>query len=266
MLYLCYNFAIITWAGENMNGIRRQTIKDFIQKNNVVTIRQLQQLYPQVSLMTIHRDLDALESQGEIVKFRGGAKSVHHAADLEFNIRVQENNPGKLTMARKALSLLQPHSAVFLDASTTNLALARNMPDINVNIFTTGPSIALELCRLHNPVVSLCCGTINRKNLALSGQNTLEMLEKVNIDMAFIGVSGCSVDAGFTCGTESDMLVKRMVIQKARTSVVMCGVDKLKCLMPYTFAHLSDVNYLITDGQMPASFLDAAEKAGIKIL
>ena len=200
------------------------------------------------------------------MKFRGGAKSVRHSGDVEFDERMQANNPGKNAMARKALDLLQPHSAVFLDASTTNLALAKVLPDINLNIFTTGPSIALELCRLHNPVVTVCCGTMNRKNLAVSGQNTLEMLDKINIDMAFIGVSGCSEEAGFTCGTEGDMRVKNMVIQKARTSVLMCGKEKFSYLMPYTFARLTDADYLITDGELPEGFLKAAENANLKIL
>ena len=249
-----------------MYNIRQEKIKEFIESNNVVSIKQLQALFPDVSLMTIHRDLDALEQDGSVVKFRGGAKSVRHANDPEFNVRMHENNVGKLTIARKALELIQPHTSVFLDASTTNLALARSLPDINLNVFTTGPSIALELCRLHNPVVSLCCGTMNRKNLALSGQNTLEMLDKINIDLAFIGVSGCSVEAGFTCGAESDMLVKRKVIQKARTSVLMCGREKLRCLMPYTFADFSDLDYLISDEPMPEQFVEAAEAAGVILL
>ena len=249
-----------------MNSIRQSLIREYIENKNVVTIKELQALCPDVSLMTIHRDLDTLEKDGVIVKFRGGAKSVRHTGDLEFNERMNTNNLGKNTMARKALELLQPHSSVFLDASTTNLALARVLPDINLNIFTTGPSIALELCRLHNPVVSVCCGTLSRKNMALSGQNTLEMLDKINIDMAFIGVSGCNLEAGFTCGTESDMLVKRKVIQKARRSVVMCGRDKLSCLMPYTFANFCDVDYVITDEQMPDEFIRAARAGGVTLL
>ena len=249
-----------------MNGIRQDKIKDFIEEKNVVTIRQLQELFPNVSLMTIHRDLDALETAGAVVKFRGGARSVRYAGDPEFNVRMQDNNSGKILIARKAMELIQPHSSIFLDASTTNLTLARTLPDINLNIFTTGPSIALELCRLHNPVVTLCCGTINRKNLAVSGQNTLEMLEKINIDTAFIGVSGCSVDAGFTCGTEGDMLVKRLVINKARTSVIMCGQEKLRCLMPYTFATMADVDYLISDAVMPEPFQRAAQASGTVLL
>lgn len=249
-----------------MNRIRQDRIKEYIEEKNVVTIKELQDLFPEVSLMTVHRDLDVLEATGAVVKFRGGARSVRYAGDPEFNVRMRDNNSGKLLIARKAMELIQPHSSIFLDASTTNLTLARNLPDMNLNIFTTGPSIALELCRLHNPVVTLCCGTINRKNLALSGQNTLEMLEKINIDMAFIGVSGCSVDAGFTCGTEGDMLVKRLVIQKARTSVVMCTQEKLRCLMPYTFATMKDVDYLISDSPMPEPFQKAAGEYGTILL
>ena len=249
-----------------MYSIRQEQMRAYIEEKNVVTIKELQALFPDVSLMTIHRDLDTLQKSGTVVKFRGGAKSVRHAGDPEFNVRMRENNAGKTVIARKALELIQPHSSVFLDASTTNLALARILPDINLNIFTTGPSIALELCRLHNPVVTMCCGTINRKNLAVSGQNTLQMLENINIDVAFIGVSGCSVDAGFTCGRESDMLVKRLLIHKARTSVAMCGQEKFNCLMPYTYAKMGDFDYLITDGEVPEGFAQAAKEVGMTIL
>ena len=92
------------------------------------------------------------------------------------------------------------------------------------------------------------------------------MLDKINIDMAFIGVSGCSAEAGFTCGTEGDMLVKRKMIGKARTSVVMCSKEKFSCLMPYTFANLSEVNYMITDGSLPDNFRIAADEAGLTVL
>ena len=249
-----------------MNNIRQEQMREYIEKRNLVTIKELQAMFPQVSLMTIHRDLDALEQGGYVVKFRGGAKSVRLNDDPEFHVRVRENNEGKMIIARKALELIQPHTSIFLDASTTNLLLAKSLPDINLNVITTGPSIALELAKLHNPVVTLCCGTLNRKSLALSGQNTLKMLEGINIDLALIGVSGCSADAGFTCGTEGDMLVKRLVIEKARTSVALCGYEKFSALMPYTFSKIEDVDYLICDKAVPESIEAVAESAGVHIL
>lgn len=249
-----------------MNNIRQQLLQEYIEKNNVVTIKELHALCPEVSLMTIHRDLDALEQGGSIVKFRGGARSVRHAGDLGFDIRLQENVSGKYDMAQKALALIQPNSTVFLDASTTNLMLARKLPDTSLNIFTTGPNIAIELCRLMNPNITLCCGTLNRKNMALSGPNALDLLDKINIDLAFIGVSGCFADVGFTCGTEADMVIKRTVIRKARRSVVMCDSTKFSRLMPYTFATFADVDYLISDQAVPTAIAQAAEKAGVTIL
>lgn len=248
-----------------MNTIRQEKILTYIEQNNVATTRELQALCPEVSFMTIHRDLDALEQQGMIIKVRGGAKAVRHAGDIAFDERMQENKRGKSAIAQRAISLIAPYSSVFLDASTTNLMLARRLPDINLNIFTTGPNIAVELCPLSNPVVTMCCGTLNRKNLAVSGQNTLEMLDKINIDIAFIGVSGCSAEVGFTCGTEGDMLVKRLVIRKARTSVILCDGAKFSRLMPYTFAAVEDVDYVISDSPMPEGFAKAAKAAGVTI-
>lgn len=249
-----------------MNHVRQELIRNFIEQNGTVTIKQLQALCPEISLMTIHRDLDALEQCGAITKVRGGARSVLHTGDPGFEERSRENIVGKTAIAKKVLPLIQHGSSVFLDASTTNLILARNLPDISLRVFTTGPNIAMDLCRLHEPTITLCCGTINRKNMALSGQNTLEMLEKINIDMALIGVSGCSAEAGFTCGTEGDMMVKRLVIRKARTVVMLCDHDKFSRLMPYTFADFKDVDYLVSDKTLPETIRLTAVEAGVKIL
>lgn len=249
-----------------MNRIRQERMKKYIESKNIATIKELQALFPEVSLMTLHRDLNALEELGIITKYRGGVRSVHQPDDVEFNIRMKENNTGKMSMMKKAMKLIKPQSSIFLDASTSNLILARNLPDMDLNITTISPNIALELCRLKNPVVNLCGGTMNRRTLSVSGVNTLDLLEKINIDLAFIGVSGCSVEAGFTCGTEADMLIKGSVIKKARTSVILCGADKFKRLMPFTFAKIGDVDYVVSDEALPLDFVQKCEESNVKIL
>ena len=238
-----------------MNTLRQARIKEYIEHKSVATIKELHALFPDVSLMTIHRDLDVLERSGAVIKVRGGAKAVRHAADLGFDIRLEENIDGKLSIAQKALQLIQPYSSIFLDAGTTSLILAQNLPDMSLNIVTTGPNIAIDLCHLSNPTVTMCCGTLNRKNQALSGINTLQMLEKINIDTAFIGVSGCSAESGFTCGTEA-----------ARTSVILCDHTKFSRLMPYTFASFADVKYMVCDGSVPENIAQMAAKNGLTIL
>lgn len=249
-----------------MNRIRQEQIKKYVERKNIATIKELQGLFPGVSLMTLHRDLNALEEMGIVTKYRGGVRSVHQPDEAEFNIRLKENNQGKISMMKKAMKLLHPQSSIFLDASTSNLILARNLPDIGLNITTNSPNIALELCRLKNSTVNLCGGTMNTRTLSVSGPHTLSVIENINIDLAFIGVSGCSAEAGFTCGTEADMMIKGLVIKKARTSVVLCGADKFKRLMPFTFAGVKDVDYIISDEPLPEDFVKSCEESGVKIL
>ncbi|MBO4343205.1 MAG: DeoR/GlpR transcriptional regulator [Clostridia bacterium] len=249
-----------------MNLIRQDKIKEYLEGKSVATIKEVHELFPEVSLMTIHRDLSALEEQGVLTKHHGMVKYLRYKDDVDFQVRMEENTPGKMSMVKKAVTLIQPYTSVFFDAGTSNLLLAKNLPDINLNVITTSPGIALELCRLHNPTVTVCCGAMNRRNMAVSGQNTIEMLEKINIDVAFVGVSGYTENTGFTCGTEADMLIKKLVINKARVKVMMCSAEKLERLMPYTFADISDADFIVTDGAMPEEFISAAKEAGVTVL
>ena len=249
-----------------MNRIRQELLRDFIEKKETATIKQLQELVPNVSLMTLHRDLDALQATGYIIKMRGGARSINHKGDLEFSAREQDNIEAKKIIASKAKKLIQEYHSIFIDAGTSGLVLAKSLPDIDLIIFTNAPNIALELGRLTRPSINLFCGNLNRTNWAVSGINTLEMLEKINIDLAFIGVSGCSIENGFTCGKESEMMVKNLVIRKARTSAVLCDSTKFTRLMPFTFASLSDVDYIITDKKLSDNFLSQAQLMHTEIL
>ena len=46
----------------------------------------------------------------------------------------------------------------------------------------------------------------------------------------------------------------------------MCSQEKLHCLMPYTFATMQDVDYLISDIHMPEPFQRAAKEYGTILL
>ena len=249
-----------------MHEIRQEKMKELIQEREVVTIKELQALFPQVSLMTIHRDLDALTTAGFITKIRGGARSVRHRRDLSFEVREWENLKGKAKVAEKAAGLVHSESCIFVDSGTTSLALARLLPDTPMTVVTTGPNIALALCHVAGPSVTLCPGSLNKENLTVSGHSTLQFLETINIDLAFLGVSGYGREAGFTCGKESEMMVKRQVIQRARRTAVLCDETKFQRLMPFTFAQLGDVDYVISDDNLSEEFLQAAAAAEVEVL
>lgn len=251
-----------------MNSIRREEIKKFIEKNSIVSLKELAAEFSNVSVMTIHRDLDALEDEGVIVRVRGGAKIAHESQEKEpaFEMREDVNREAKEIIAKKAVDFIKSGSAVFLDAGTTTMALAKAIPDINVSVVTSGPNIALEVSNKTNPIVSVCGGTLNRSNLTLSGSSAIEMLSKINIDVAFLVASGYSHEGGFTCGRESEAYVKRTVANKARTVILLMDTSKVNKMLPFTFADLSDIDFIISDNPLPKDIVMAADKAGVSIL
>ncbi len=252
-----------------MNQLRREHIKKYIQEKGTVTVKEISALFPEISLMTVHRDLEKLEAEGAILRTRGGATlptSGSSPVEAKLEARMQTNMKAKREMAKKALQLIEPGSAVFLDAGTSNMALAQALPDIDMNIFTTGPNIAMELERLVIPTIHMCGGTLNRFNQAVSGQSTLQMLEQINIAVAFLGVSGYTDQGGFTCGKEDEMLVKRLMMKKAGKKVILMDSTKCGKILPYTFGNIEDADYIVSDGGLPQEFLSRAEQAGTVIL
>ena len=56
-----------------MNRLRREKMRKHITEQGSATVGELKKLFPEVSVMTIHRDLDYLELNGLITRVRGGA-------------------------------------------------------------------------------------------------------------------------------------------------------------------------------------------------
>lgn len=249
-----------------MREQRLENICKYLEKNDYLSMDILRQMCPDVSFMTLHRDLDLLEEKGVLTKVRGGAKARKSGSEPGFYVRSQINIAQKDLIAQKALQLIHPGSSIFIDAGTSSVELAKLMPDIDVVVFTTGPGIALELCSLNRPSVNVCGGCMNRNNLALSGNSTVETIGSINIDVAFLGASGYSADAGFNCGKESEMLVKRKAIERARTSVVLCDTSKENRLLPFTFASFDEIDYLITDTQPGQDVIQAAAAGKCRII
>lgn len=234
-----------------MIGLRREEIRRYIASEEVVSVRDLSRKFPHVSAMTLHRDLKFLEENGEIQRLRGAARALPHANEPGYWERERVNTSAKATMAQKAATLLSGEGTVFLDAGTSCMAVARQLKDTSASVFTSSPIIALELVRLTKASVSLCGGSLSPENLALSGQSALDALARINIDIAFIGISGFRRENGFTCGREDEALVKRLVIEKARTAVGLMDNSKLDRILPFTFAHPGDLDYLVCEDNLP---------------
>ena len=145
------------------------------------------------------------------------------------------------------------------------MCFARALPDSSYYIVTADPNIALECIHRQHTSVTLIGGNLSRNTLSASGANSMEFLKSLNIDMAFMSCSGYAHETGFTSGTFSECELKRAILDKASNKIMLMDSSKADKRMPFSFARLNELNYLISDN-LPDSLAKEADECGVKAL
>ena len=140
------------------------------------------------------------------------------------------------------------------------------MPNDRITVTTTGLNVAMELMKKDMPIVNIVGGMVNRDNITVSGNQAIEFLDSINIDVAFVVPSGISAKEGLTCGNYSDCDIKRKVVEKARKVVLLMDASKNNKCLPYTFADIEDVDFIISDEMLPMDIAKRAAEAGVEII
>lgn len=245
-------------------------LKQFIDKSGKVSFHELETSFPEVSAMTLRRDLIKLEERNEVLRISGGAISVDtvlKAKEADFAERVVFNTAEKIEIAQKAIPLVEPKSCVFIDSGSTTTYFARALPDDNYCVLTNALNIAETVIRKDKPTVALLGGDVKKNNFITVGKSCLDFIEQLNIQSAVMTATGFKADTGaFTCGSQSEAEVKKRVIEKATTVIMLIDSSKVNKNTPYTFATLSDINYMVVDNNFPDHIKKKIKDDGINIL
>ncbi len=252
-----------------MPNERRTQIRDYIDARGEATVAELLELCGNCSSMTLWRDLNFLEQEGAIRRTRGGAISMRSIQpDIEglYSQRAQEHTAEKRAIARAAAQFVQTSHAVYMDAGSTLMGVARCLPDQHFTIITSGANIAIELSQRRSCNVIAVGGQISGNTLSFSGPQAEAVLDSVNIDTALMATSGYSLSGGFTSGSFSERELKRKVIEKASRVVMLMDHSKIGRSLPFTFASLEEIDILVTDAPLPRDIAAEAKKHGVQIV
>jgi DeoR/GlpR family transcriptional regulator of sugar metabolism len=252
---------------------RIQQILQMLEHKGEIHLQQLKTLFPEVSLMTLRRDLITLEQQGYLIRTHGGAVSIKRINNTPlkgeedaYSRRASENIEAKVKIAEKAITLVEKGRSIYFDAGSTVMCLAEILPDENYSILTSGLNIALELVKKSQPSVVSIGGLVNRNTLSGSGPNALSMLDTINIDLAFMAASGFSIDSGFTVSNIYECELKRKIIQRAQQVIVLMDTSKLNKNQPFTFGKLADIDIWICENQLPMEYAQSALEHDVKVI
>jgi DeoR family transcriptional regulator, fructose operon transcriptional repressor len=245
---------------------RRQQILSLLQETGALNVSQLADQFS-VSVVTIRKDLDDLESEDFLQRTFGGAVFSHRSRfNRSFLERTQEHRREKCAIAAAAYSYIKDGDTIMLDAGTSTLALAEYLKTHikSAFIITCSVPAALELSSAGYDIL-LLGGTVRNKSLALLGRETLTIIERYRADKAFLGSTGFTAEMGHTTPNPDDAQIKEALMRAANEAYVLVDSSKYghRCLT--SFARLRDVDLTITDNNLSRSKAKVLEAVGATI-
>lgn len=211
-----------------------------------------------VSEDTIRRDLREMAAAGLCERVYGGALPVSvKPANLADRMKAEPER--KMKVARAAVSLIESGMLVFLDAGSTNLAIAKCIPaGLDLTIATNAPSIANELFDLPHVELIMIGGRVDRKVGAAIGSVALRAASGLQPDLCILGACGLDKDAGITAFDVEDAEFKQAIALRSRKVLAAVLNEKLGTAAAYCVLPVGGCDYLAVeadfDPEMAAVF------------
>jgi DeoR/GlpR family transcriptional regulator of sugar metabolism len=204
-----------------------------------------------ISAMTARRDLAALEREGWLRRTHGGAVLAPLAMHEDsFQARLDQAAEVKERLAKAAVDLIEPGEAVFIDCSTTCYYLVRRlMSEPRAATILTNSVPIMDLFHAGAPpkidLVGLG-GILRRLTLSFVGPQTVSSVRAHFADKAFLSVKGVTRDGYMTDPDPLETEVKRTMIERSETSILVVDGRKFESRGLIEIGHLSQVSLVLT--------------------
>lgn len=225
---------------------RWNKIKDIVLTNDYVTVEELVEKLG-ASPATIRRDLTAMEKDGVIQRFRGGAKPVQNRSETAFFIdkRLMEEKDAKIDICRKAAELVDDGDYIYIDTSSTTYYLPDFLQKKNVMVVTNSVLLLEKLLKNHINTYVLS-GDIEFESGSIMGEEVNAKLRSMNFNKVFIGAYGIDLDLGYTTYNTREGELKQRLLAQSRNTYVLADHTKFSKNAFFTFGNL-DTATIITD-------------------
>lgn len=243
---------------------RRDLIADRLAAGRQVVATTLAEEF-RVSEDAIRRDLRALAAQGLCKRVYGGALPISPAS-ASLATRIGQHADRKSALACAALQALRPGQMIFLDSGSTNLALAAELPaDRNLTVVTNAIPIATTLLPRVGIHLIVIGGAVDPEVGGCIGADAVLELQRLSIDLCFLGACAVSIDEGLACFDRGDAVFKRTLLSVSQEVAALVTGEKLETRAQHRVAPLDRINHLIVEHDTPEALQAALAQVGPRV-
>lgn len=216
-----------------------------------------------VSEDTVRRDLRELAREGVCRRVYGGAIAGAPQTG-SLTARLSQEREAKILLAEAAVPLVGANQTLFIDAGSTNVAIAQALPrDLDLTVATNAPAVAAALADHARVRLVLLGGILDRDKGACVGASTLRMIDELRADLFFLGTCGIHPEHGATAFGPEEAEVKRAMARNSAAVAAAVTNAKLNTAAPFRVAN--SVDHLIVEPDAPAPFVEAIARSGTRV-
>ena len=216
-----------------------------------------------LSMVTIRKDLEALEAQGLLKRQHGyAAKASPDAISSRMSFHYLE----KKQIARKAVSLVEPMETIMIESGSTCALFAAELAAVNdVTIITNSAYIARSLSAAPSAKVILLGGDYDTVAGVTTGPVTELCAREYYVDKIFVGIDGYTEENGFTNVNHTRCSTVRALARQAGKVIVLTPSGKFgKRSVARMFAP-DEVHTVVTDSNLSEEYRNALESRHIRV-
>lgn len=245
---------------------RREEILTAIQNEGRVKVTDLSRQYG-ISEVSIRKDLEILETRGQLARVHGGAVGVEKTyINMDLNERFKTNSAAKRALAEQVAELIRDNDTLMMNAGTTSAYVLRAIKDKkNISIVTNSIRNANEAA-MYSFNVILLGGELDYKYQFTYGQDAERQLENYHAAKCILSVDGISAEAGLTLFYSNEAALVRKMIESSSSVIVAADGTKVG---RSAFARITDAqktDILVTAAIEDRAEIDRLTELGIRII
>lgn len=220
-----------------------------------------------VATETIRRDLKALAERRLVKRVHGGAIPLESAAfesGVEYRSRVDLEQ--KRRIAAAAVSLVDGAQTIFLDEGYTPRLVGEFVADRELTVVTASLLAAEVFSDTPNVTVLLLGGRMRGRTLATVDHWAIEMLRRLNIDLAFLGTNGITPEEGLTTPDPAVAAVKHEAVLRSERRVLLAADSKFGITNFCRFADVADFETIVTGTELSEAAARRYEALGPQVV
>lgn len=254
---------------------RLASILDLLGTADSVQVGEIVETFG-VSPATARRDLDVLASRQLLNRTRGGATAISVAYDLPLRYKREQHAEAKQTIAKAVMDLVPAGARVGLTGGSTCTTIASELgqrSDLvgrtaaeSLTVVTNAINIAAQLAIRPHIRVVMTGGVVHARSYELVGPYSDLMLERITLNLAFVGINGLDTRNGPMVHDDREARVNGLMAARAERAYLVADSSKIGIRAFASIAPLSEFYGLVTDAGIGDEERTALTEAGLQVI